>query len=133
MKYLLVSDVVAIHDRYVELFGVALVVRDDRLLESAVFRCQASFDGNDLYKTIFEKVAALFHAVIFDHPFVDGNKRAALFSADRCLFLNGYEFIAENEEAAKFPLFVEQTRPEISEIASWFKTHSKKLKKKKVK
>lgn len=124
MKHLSVSDVIRIHDTYVEMFGGALGVRDDDLLDSAVFRCQASFGGEDLYPTVFEKAAALFHGIIFNHPFVDGNKRAALFSADRLLFLNGYEFTATNNEAAQFPLFIEQTRPEISEIASWFKKHS---------
>ncbi|MCL5431924.1 MAG: type II toxin-antitoxin system death-on-curing family toxin [Patescibacteria group bacterium] len=129
MKHLSVSDVVELHDRYVEMFGGTLGIRDDNLLDSAVFRCQASFGGEDLYVTIFEKAAALLHGIIFDHPFVDGNKRAALFSADRLLFLNGYKFSATNDEAANFPLFVERTRPEIAEIASWFKKHCQKIKK----
>lgn len=128
MNYLSVSDVILIHDTYVKMFGGRLGTRDDNLLDSAVFRCQTSFGGEDLYPTVFEKAAALFHSLIFDHPFVDGNKRTALFSADRFLFLNGYEFIASNNDAEKFPLFVEQTRPEISEIASWFKKHCKKIK-----
>ena len=126
MKHLSVFDVVQIHDTYIKMFGGSLGIRDDNLLDSAVFRCQASFDGKDLYATVFEKAAALFHGIIFDHPFADGNKRTALFSAVRLLYLNGYEFTALNNEAAAFPLFVENTRPDISEISIWFKKHSVK-------
>lgn len=125
-KYLAVNEVVAIHNHYVKKFGGALGIRDDGLLESAVFRCQTSYDGNDLYATIFDKAAAIFHSTIFDHPFVDGNKRTAIMSAISLLVRNGHTFKVTDDELAAFPLAVEKTRPEISEIASWFKKHSKK-------
>lgn len=127
-KYLTVDEVVAIHDHYVKKFGGALGIRDGGLLESAVFRCQTSFGGNDLYQTIFDKAAAIFHSMIFDHPFVDGNKRAAMMSAISLLVRNGHDFRATDEELVAFPLAVEKTRPEISKISSWFKKHCKKIK-----
>lgn len=125
-KYLTVNEIVSIHDHYVKKFGGSLGIRDDGLLESAVFRCQTSFSGNDLYETIFDKAAAIFHSMIFDHPFIDGNKRAAMMSAISLLVRNGYDFKETDAELEAFPLAVEKTRPEISEIASWFKKHSKK-------
>ncbi len=128
MKYLSLEEVIVIHDRYVGMFGGSLGVRDEKLLDSAVFRCQASFGEEDLYKTVFEKAAALFHSILFNHPFIDGNKRTALFACSRFLYLNGCEFSASNHEATEFPLFVEKTRPDISEIASWLKAHSKRRK-----
>lgn len=126
-KYLSVEEVVAIHNHFVAKFGGALGIRDDGLLESAVFRCQASFGGNDLYETIFDKAAAILHSMIFDHPFIDGNKRAAIMSAFSVLARNGYDFKATDEELVAFPLAVEKTRPEISEIAVWLKKHSRKM------
>lgn len=126
IKYLTVNEVVSIHDHFVKKYGGALGIRDDGLLESAVFRCQASFGGNDLYETIFDKAAAIFHSMIFDHPFVDGNKRAAIMSASSFLVRNGYNFAATDKELCGFPLIVEKTRPEISQIAKWFKKHCKK-------
>lgn len=126
-KYLSVNEVIAIHDHFVKKFGGALGIRDDGLLESAVFRCQASFDGNDLYETLFDKAAAILHSMIFDHPFVDGNKRTAIMSAFSILVRNGYNFEATDDELVAFPLAVEKTRPEISEIAAWLRKHSGKL------
>lgn len=124
-NYLTVDEAIAIHDHFVKKFGGALGIRDDGLLESAVYRCQASYGGNDLYQSIFEKAAATLHSMIFDHPFVDGNKRTAIMSAFSLLLRNGYEFEASDEELVAFPLAVEKTRPVISEIAGWLKRHSK--------
>ncbi|MBI3559039.1 type II toxin-antitoxin system death-on-curing family toxin [Candidatus Gottesmanbacteria bacterium] len=126
-KYLTVEEVVTIHNHFVKKFGGVLGIRDAGLLESAVFRCQASFGGNDLYETIFAKAAAILHSMIFDHPFVDGNKRAAIMSAFSLLVRNGYDFKATDKELEAFPLAVEKNRPEISEIAKWLKTHSKRI------
>ena len=126
-KYLSVDEVVAIHDHYVSKFGGTLGVRDDGLLESAVYRCQASFDGNDLYSSLFDKAAATLHSMIFDHPFVDGNKRTAIMSAFSLLVRNGYSFEATDKELVAFPLAVEKSRPDILEISSWLKKHSKKI------
>jgi len=123
MKLLTVSDVTFLHDGLIATFGGSMGIRDDGLLESAVLRCQASFGGRDLYPTVFEKAAAIFHGVIFDHAFIDGNKRTAFTCAVETLERNGWRFMASNEEA------VEKTRPDISEIASWLKKHSRKIKK----
>lgn len=127
MKYLTVEEVIVIHDRYVKQFGGSPGIRDQDLLESAVFRCQAGFGGEELYKTSFDKAAALFHGILFNHPFVDGNKRTALFSASRFLYINGRELNMTNKEAESFPIFVEETRPQISDISSWLHSHSRTL------
>ena len=46
--------------------------------------------GEDAYPSTLEKVAALFHAIIRDHPFVDGNKRTATIAAIFYLGAVGY-------------------------------------------
>ena len=126
ISYLTVDEVLQAHETLIVRFGGSGGVRDDDLLESAVFRCQATFGGSDLYKTIFEKAAAIFHSIIFDHPFVDGNKRTAITAAVTFLITNGWKFDAGLDELVAFPLAVEKSRPEISEIAAWFKKHCKK-------
>lgn len=128
--YPTLAEVVFAHDSLIAKFGGSLGIRDDGLLESAVFRCQATFGGADLYQTIFDKAAAILHSVLFDHPFVDGNKRTAVTSAATLLEKNGWKLTASQDELVAFPLAVEKTRPEISEIASWLRKHSRRIRRK---
>ncbi len=66
-------------------------MRDEGLVESAIFRPQSTFDGQDLYPTLFEKAAALACSIINNHPFGDGNKRSGLHAMLVFLELNGVE------------------------------------------
>lgn len=47
--------------------------------------------GGDAYQTAPEKVAALVHALVRDHPFVDGNKRTVRIAA--IFFLAGLSYV----------------------------------------
>ena len=59
MNYLTPQQVLFIHARLIAETGGQTGLRDLPLLESAVARPQASFDGQDLYPNLFEKAAAL--------------------------------------------------------------------------
>ena len=87
------DEVIAIHHDQIKRYGGSHGIRDLNLLISAVSRPQASFAGKDLYTTVFDKTAALIHSLIMNHPFVDGNKRTAMVSGARTLFINGYLFM----------------------------------------
>jgi death-on-curing family protein len=84
-----------IHDELLEVFWPASEdvaskgVRDRSLLESAVGRPFQSAFGQDVYPTTVEKGAALFHSLIGNHAFVDGNKRTAVTVFDHFLLANG--------------------------------------------
>ncbi|MCM2531115.1 Fic family protein, partial [Shewanella algae] len=56
-------------------------IKNEDLLKSAVARPFMSAGGTDAYVGVFNKAAALFHSVINNHCFHNGNKRAALLSA----------------------------------------------------
>jgi death-on-curing family protein len=64
--------------------------RDINLLESAVGRPFQSAFGKDAYPTVLGKAVALFHSLIANHPFHDGNKRTAILALDDFLVANGY-------------------------------------------
>lgn len=125
--YLSLDVVVAIHDEMIELYGGSFGIRDLGLIESAISRPQASFSGQDLYPTIFGKAAALFHSLMFNHAFVDGNKRTTIVATARFLFINGYELEVADEEFVAFPLRVENKHLSIEEIAKWLKEHVKTI------
>jgi death on curing protein len=61
------------------------------LLESAVAAPQASFGGEPVYIDLIEVAAAYLFFLCRNHPFVDGNKRAALGACIVFLRLNGIE------------------------------------------
>ena len=126
--YISLDEVLAIHDDMVERYGGSFGIRDLGLIQSAIARPQATFGGEDLYPTIIDKAAALFHSLIFNHAFADGNKRTSLTSTARFLHLNGYELVVQNQELIDFPLRVENKHLDIEEIAKWLKEHTKKVK-----
>ena len=107
--------------------GGSVGIRDLGLLESALARPQAIFDGEDLYPTIIDKAAALFHSMLFNHPFLDGNKRTTLGVVYEFLKQNGYKLIATNQEMINFPLKVENKHLDIEEIAEWLGDNTRKV------
>ena len=87
--HLSVEIVREIHSEAIARFGGSDGVRDMALLESAVAAPQASFGGKSPYKDVAEIAAAYLYYLCRNHPFVDGNKRAALGACIVFLRLNG--------------------------------------------
>lgn len=127
MQYISLEEVLAIHSEVVKDFGGNGGIRDFGLLHSAIERPKSSFAGNDLYKGVFSKAASLLHSLIFNHAFVDGNKRTAYVATARFLKINEYDLIVTAEEVVAYIIFIISDKPGIEETAAWLKTHSKKL------
>lgn len=125
--YLTLDVVLAIHDDMVNQYGGSHGIRDLGLIQSAIARPQATFSGVDLYPTIIDKGAALFHSLLFNHAFLDGNKRTSIVTTARFLFVNGYALEASTEDFVAFPLRVENEHWDIERIAAWFAEHTKKI------
>ncbi len=89
--HLTVDIVREIHGVAIAQFGGSEGVRDPALLESAVAAPQASFGGRSPYGDIADVAAAYLFYLCNNHPFVDGNKRAALGACLVFLRLNGLE------------------------------------------
>ncbi len=127
IKYISLDEVLLIHDNMVSLYGGSHGIRDLGLVESAISRPQATFGGEDLYPDVFLKAAALFHSLMFNHAFVDGNKRTTITTTARFLSINDYELVTTEQEFVDFPLRVENKHLSYKEIASWLRKHSKKI------
>ena len=89
--HLTVEIVREIHAEVIARFGGSDGVRDNALLESAVAAPQASFGGKSPYRDLTEVAAAYLYYLCRNHPFIDGNKRAALGSCIVFCRLNGIE------------------------------------------
>lgn len=125
VRYIILDDILVIHDNMIELYGGSFFgIRDLGLIQSALARPEASFAGEDLYPTVIEKAAALFHSLLFNHAFIDGNKRTSIATTARFLYINGYNLIVSQKEFVAFPLRVENKHLSLEEIASWLKKHA---------
>jgi death-on-curing protein len=124
MKYLTAQQALFIQYCQIIETGGEHGLRDLALLESAVARPRATFDGSDLYPGLFEKAAALLDSLVNNHPFVDGNKRTGIVAAGLFLRANGYRLITSSEELEAFTLSVATEHPPIAELANWLETHS---------
>ena len=83
-----VAAVKAIHAGVLAAHGGSPGIRDEALLESAVNAPQASMMGRPVFEDPLEIAAAYLFYICRNHPFIDGNKRAALAT---CLV-----FLSEN-------------------------------------
>jgi death-on-curing family protein len=72
--------------------------RDVGLLESALARPFHSAGGQDAYPSLLEKASALFHSLISNHPFQNGNKRTGVIAVDAFLVGNGYAMALSNDK-----------------------------------
>ena len=127
MKYLTAEQVLFIHARLIAETGGVHGELNLGLLQSAVARPQASFDGQDLYPDLFSKAAALLESLIGNQAFVDGNKRTAITSSGLFLRINGYCLTSNNQELEEFTLQCAQHMVLLDQISVWFQSHSESM------
>ena len=125
LKYLSEAELVAINHEMIAEYGGLHGVRDLNFLRLAVGRPQMSAGLEDAYPTIYLKAAAMFHSIINNHPFLDGNKRTSLFSALIFLEYNGCAVKFTKKEAIEFTLKAHNEDWTVEQIASWIKKHTK--------
>ena len=83
--YLTLDDILSTHEDQIERFGGGHGVRDMGQLEAALFRPQTGY-----YADLVAEAAALWESLSQNHPFVDGNKRAAFAGMHTFLLINGW-------------------------------------------
>ncbi|HPJ40443.1 MAG TPA: type II toxin-antitoxin system death-on-curing family toxin [Spirochaetota bacterium] len=76
--FLTLAEAVDIHRNQIESYGGIEGIRDITLLSSALAVPLATFNGEYLIPDIFGMAAAYAYHICQNHPFADGNKRAAL-------------------------------------------------------
>lgn len=90
-----VASVRLIHAEVLAAHGGSPGIRDEALLESAVNAPQASMMGRPVFEDPLEIAAAYLFYICRNHPFIDGNKRAALAT---CLVFLSENGLLPNEE-----------------------------------
>jgi death-on-curing protein len=113
-----------LHDESVAEHGGAPGLRDEGLLESALARPLnlAVYGEPD----VFELAAAYGVGLAKNHPFVDGNKRAAFLAVGLFLALNGHRLTATQADATLTMFAVAAGSLEEPAFAAWLRQHSAK-------
>ena len=125
--FLTVEQLLALHETSIRTFGGELGLRDRGLLESAVAVPQAAFGGEYLHASIDDMAAAYLYHIALNHPFVDGNKRAALLAALVFLDLNGYALEAPHGEIYDLTVSVASGSLEKDKVVGFFRYKAAEL------
>lgn len=116
ITFLRLDEVLRIHADQIERYGGIQGARDLGLLESAIAAAEASFAGVYLHATLPEMAAAYLFHIAQNHPFLDGNKRAA--AAATFLFLYMNDLLLECTEDELVELTLEVARGERSKASA---------------
>ncbi len=122
--FLTLDEVLALHTHFIARYGGADGVRDFGMLESALSMPVAGFDGVLLHPTLHEQAAAYLFHLVKNHPFIDGNKRAALGTALVFLELNGFAVEASEDELVRLTIGAADGTVSKSEVAVFLRAHS---------
>ncbi len=116
-----IEAIKVLHERSLALHGGPSGVRDGGLLESALDRPKNRFHY-DSVSDLIELAATYAVAVSGNHPFADGNKRAAFHAMTLFLRLNSKRLVADQADAAR--TIFRLAAGEISEVelTDWLRT-----------
>ena len=121
MILLTVEEVMALHKKLIERTGGSDGLRDQSLLESAVYSAMTGFEGSEAYPTVQEKAARLLFALTNNHAFVDGNKRIGVFVMLMTLQLNNVKIKYTQSELISLGLSVAEGTTGYDEILTWIR------------
>ena len=125
--WLRLEAILAAHDEQLAEHGGGAGIRDQGLLESALARpLNVRAYGEP---SLARFAAAYAFGIAKNHPFVDGNKRAALVAAELFLVVNGFDLIADDVEVVTVFLALAAGEVSEEELAAWIDRNSRKREK----
>ena len=117
--YLTVAEVLAIHADQIDRYGGAHGIRDQGLLEAALYRPQTGY-----YKDLIEEAAALWESLAQNHAFIDGNKRVAFAAMYTFLAINGVRLTPDADETyALVDTLYKANLFRFDQLVPWLRSH----------
>jgi len=108
-------------------FGGSNGIRDLNALQAAIQRPYSTFDGKDLYPTIYDKAAALVESLVKNHAFIDGNKRIGYVMLRFFLIESGYDLSASQTDKYNFIIEISKGDLDFKDIKEWIVQNAKKI------
>ena len=117
------EKVLLLHEQLIEETGGSRGLKDEGLLESALAAPFQSFDGKDLFPSVFQKAARLGFGLASNHAFVDGNKRIGAHTMLVFLALNHIEIRYTQAELIDLFLGVANGSKAYVDVLNWIVQH----------
>ena len=124
MKLLTKRQLILLHDQLIDETGGAHGIRDEGLLESALFTPLQTFEGVELFQYVAEKAARLGDGLVKNHAFVDGNKRIGAHAMLVFLAVNGIRIEYTQKELSDIILQVASGEKDYTDLLLWLKSHT---------
>jgi len=120
------SSLLLLHGESVAEHGGAVGLRDEGLLDSALARPLnlVAYASPAEPPDIAALAASYTVGLAKNHPFVDGNKRAAFLATGLFLYLNGYRLTTSQADATITMLAVATGELTETEFADWLRAHA---------
>jgi death-on-curing protein len=115
-----------LHDKSLARFGGTQGIRDEGLLDSALARPRNAFHYDGL-RDMAGFAASYAFGLAKNHPFADGNKRAAFMAVGLFLAANGWELNAEPVDAIRAVVALAGGEIGEGEFAAWLGLHIKRI------
>lgn len=112
-----------LHSKLIARTGGSDGVRDAGLIESALMRADAAFDGAEAYRTVPQKAAAVCCGLIGNHGFIDGNKRIGIAAMLLILRRNHIILRYTQAELICLGLNAAQGLADVNDVAEWIEQH----------
>ena len=121
------SALLLLHGESLAMFGGSEGLRDEGLLDSALARPMQLLAYGDPPPDFAALIAACASGLAHNHPFVDGNKRAALLSIGLMLDLNGFELTVDQPECFQAMIALADGSMTEEMLAEWLRRNSQPL------
>ncbi len=118
-EWLTLEIIVDIHSEQLAIFGGPPGIRDQGMLESALGRPINKFAYGET--DLAALAAAYAYGIARNHPFVDGNKRAAFLALITFLGLNGVAFAPRQPAATAIILALAAGEVSEESLARWIR------------
>lgn len=123
MKFLSKEQILFLHKDLIQKFGGVDGIRDENLLESAIYAPFQTFAGDELYPTTIEKAARLGYGLVKNHPFIDGNKRVGTHAMLVFLELNNFFAEYDDKDLIEIIFRIADNNLDYSDLLRWLKKH----------
>ena len=111
-----------LHDESLSMHGGASGMRDEGLLDSALARPLNIVANGEPH--VADLAAAYGFGLAKNHPFIDGNKRAAFLTVGLFLRLNGHRLTATQADATLTMLGLAAGEITEADFAKWLRANS---------